>query len=188
MLKLRYCVSVFIVVVSVSYSAFAQAAPPKSVLLNTAAFYDEKAGIAKLVAAEKKLNADFATEIKALQDDNAKLAAIASELEKQPVTAANQAAMLAKKEEGERLQRILPYNKANLEAKINKARETLIGPISFDIGKAISEFGKKNGYGAIFDASKLGESGALLFVGDSTDVTKDFIAFYNARSAAVPVK
>jgi Skp family chaperone for outer membrane proteins len=187
MLRFRYIFSVLVFVVSLSYSAISQTAP-KNVLVNTSAFYDEKTGITRLVAAEKQLNADFAKDIKALQDDNAKIAAIASELEKQPVTAANQAALMAKKEEGERLQRLFGFNKADLETKINKARETLIGPISFDIGKAISEFGKKNGYGAIFDASKLAESGVLLFVGDSTDVTKDFIAFYNARAAAVPVK
>ncbi|HVF48145.1 MAG TPA: OmpH family outer membrane protein [Pyrinomonadaceae bacterium] len=188
MLRLRYSGSIFVIVVSLSYAVVAQTAPPKSVLLNTAAFYDEKAGISKLVRAEKQINTEFAKDIKALQDDNAKLASIASELEKQPVTSANQAAVLARKEEGERLQRKLPYDKADLEAKINKRRATLIGPITFDIGKAISEFGRKNGYGAIFDASKLAESGALLFVGDSTDVTKDFIAFYNARVASVPIK
>jgi len=42
--------------------------------------------------------------------------------------------------------------------------------------------------GRIFDASKLAETGALLFVGDRTDITKDFIAIGNARAASVPVK
>lgn len=162
--------------------------PAKSVLINTASFFDEKAGIAKLISAEKQIDGEFARDIKELQDGNAKLAAIAAELEKATVTAANQAALQAKKEEGESLQRVLAFNKANLESKINKRREILIGPITFDIGKAIAEFGKKNGYAAIFDASKLGESGALLYVGESSDLTKDFIAFYNARSAVLPVK
>ena len=169
-------------------TAFSQAVLPKSVLINTAAFYDDKAGITKLVSAEKQLEKEFAKDIKELQDGSAKLASIASELEKQPLTEANRAVLQAKKEEGETLQRTLGYKKADVEAAINKKREALIGPISFDIGKAISEFGKKNGYGAIFDASKLADTGALLFVGDGTDITKEFIAFYNARAASVPIK
>lgn len=163
-------------------------APAKSVLINTAAFYDEKSGIAKLISAEKQLNTEFAKEIKDLQDGNTRLAAIVEELQKTTVTAANQAALMQKKSDGESLQRTLEFNKTNLEVKINNKRKELIEPITFDIGKAIAEFGRKNNYGAIFDASKLGEAGVLLFLSDSTDITKDFIAFYNAKAAAVPVK
>ena len=188
MFKINRLVSIAIVVAAMSAAAFSQAAVPKNVLINTTAFYDEKAGIIKLVSAEKQLKTEFAKDIKELQDGSAKLAALAAEMEKTTVTAANQTAMMAKKDEGESLQRRLELKKADVEALVNRRRETLIQPISFDIGKAISEFGKKNGYGAIFDASKLAETGALLFVGDSTDITKDFIAFYNARAAAVPIK
>lgn len=160
----------------------------KSVLINTSAFYDEKAGITKLLAAEKQIDGEFAKDIKELEDGNARLAAIAAELQKTTVTEANQAALMAKKSEGESLQRSLEYKKTDIEAKINLKRKELIEPITFDIGKAIAEFGKKNNYGAIFDSSKLAEAGALLFVGDSTDITKEFIAFFNAKAAAVPVK
>jgi len=187
MFKVYRLVFVAVFVFGLAGAVFSQV-PPKSVLINTSAFYDEKAGIAKLISAEKLIDTEFAKDIKELQDGTAKLAAIAAELEKATVTAANQAALLAKKSEGESLQRTLEFNKTNLEVKINNKRKELIEPITFDIGKAIAEFGKKNNYGAIFDASKLAETGALLFVGDSTDITKDFIAFYNARAAAVPVK
>ena len=178
-------ISVPVVLGCLAVAAFSQGLP-KSVLINTSAFYDEKAGITKLVSAEKQVESEFAKDIKELQEGTARLATIAAELEK-PVTAANRAAMQARREEGEALQRTLGYKKADIEAAINKRRETLIGPISFDIGKAISEFGKKNGYSAIFDSSKLADAGALLFVGDGTDITKEFIAFYNARAASVPI-
>jgi outer membrane protein len=173
-----------IFVLTLAFAAFSQTAP-KNVLINTAAFFDEKAGITKLVAAEKQIETKFAKDIKELQDGNAKLEAFAAELEK-PVTDANRAAMLAKKEEAEALQRRLTYRKAEIEAEVTKEREKLVGPITFDIGKAIAEFGKKNGYGAIFDAAKIGDG--ILFVGDGMDITKEFIAYYNARSASVPVK
>ncbi len=186
MFKIYRLVSISVCVVCLAAAAFSQTTLPKSVLINTSAFYDEKAGITKLVSAEKQIESEFAKDIKFLQDGNAKLASIVAELE-QPVTAVNRATMQAKKEEGEALQRTLGYKKADVEAAIKKRRETLVGPISFDIGKAISEFGKKNGYGSIFDAGKLADAGALLFVGDGTDITKEFIAFYNARAASVPV-
>jgi Skp family chaperone for outer membrane proteins len=175
-----------ILVASFAIAAAAQVAP-RSVLINTAAFYDEKAGITKLTAAAKQLDSEFAKDVKDLQDGSAKLAIIAEELNK-PLTDANRSAMIAKKEEGETLQRKLEYDKARIERELSKRREVLLGPITFDIGKAIAEFGKKNNYGSIFDASKLAETGVLLFVGDATDITKDFIAFYNARIATVPIK
>lgn len=188
--QIRTILSSIVFVVFFSISMFAQTAPPKSVLINTAAFFDEKAGITKLVKAEKDLDALFAADIKALQDKVNKVQTLAAEIEilqKQTVTDATQAAIAAKREQGADLQRNIEFNKTELETKISKSRETMISPINFDIGKAIAEFGKKNGYGAIFDATKMEESGALLFVGDNTDITKDFIAFYNARAANVPV-
>jgi Skp family chaperone for outer membrane proteins len=188
MFRINRFVSVVFLVVALTAAALAQAAPPKSVLINTAAFYDDKAGITKLISAEKQIDTEFAKDIKELQDGNATLTKIVEELQKTTVTAANQAALVAKKAEGESLQRRLELRKADIEVLINRKREALIGPITFDIGKAISEFGKKNNYGAIFDANKLAEAGILLFVGDGTDITKEFIAFFNARAASVPVK
>lgn len=187
MVKVYRFVSVAVFVVGLAVAGYSQAAP-KSGLINTAAFYDEKAGIVKLMSAEKQVDAEFAKDIKDLRDGTARLQILVSELEKTQVTAANQAALMAKKSDAESLQRTLEFNKKNIEAKMNKRRQDLITPITFDIGKAISEFGKKNNYGSIYDASKLAETGVLLFVGDSSDITKEFIAFYNARAAAVPVK
>jgi len=186
-----------LVVVSVlfallSVSAFAQAAAGKIVLINTAAFYDEKAGITKLVNAEKLLDGEFTAKIKALQDGNARLQVISAEMQnmqKLPPAQFNQVAYTAKQDEGEQLQRKLGYDKTDLEGAIAKRRKVLISPISQDIGKAIDEFGKKNGYAAVFDVSKMGDSGALLFLAESADVTKEFITFYNARPAsATPPK
>lgn len=46
-------------------------------------------------------------------------------------------------------------------------------------------------HSTIFDAGKLTDTGILLGVDEKIDLTKDFIAFYNARPAATvttPVK
>ncbi len=169
-------------------AAFAQTAPAKIILINTDAFYDAKAGITKLVSANKQLDTEFAAQIKALQEGGARLQAIAKELEnmqKLPTSQFNQTAYTTKQEEGERLQRQLNYNKTDLENAIKKRREVLVSPISADIGNAIGEFAKKNGFGVIFDVSKLADSGILLFLADSAEVTKEFIVFYNTRPTPV---
>lgn len=185
--KHRPVIVAFILTGIFAISAFAQAqSAPKIVLINTEAFFDEKSGITKLVAANKQLNLEFAPRVKGLQDGNTKLQSIASELEnmrKLPANVFNQGSFSAKQEEGERLQRELNYNKTDLESAVTKRRQALIGPINGDIGKGIDEFSKKNGYGAVFDVSKLAETGVLLFLAETANVTKEFIVFYNARLA-----
>ena len=169
-------------------ASFAQIAPTKIALINTDSFFDEKAGITKLVIANKQLDAEFATQIKALDVGGTKLQVIAKELEnmqKLPSAQFNQTAYNTKHDEGERLQRDLKYQKSDLEGAINKRRKVLVAPINTDIGNAITEFGNKNGFGALFDITKLGESGVLLFLAESGDVTKEFITFYNARKTPV---
>jgi Skp family chaperone for outer membrane proteins len=169
-----------------SFSALAQVPGPKIGLIQTDAFYDEKAGITKLVSANKQLDSEFAPRIKELQDGNARLQAIAKELEnmrKLPANVFNQATYNAKQEEGTALQRQLEFKKAEVESALTKRRDALMGPINQDIGKGITEFSKKNGYGAVFDVSKLAETGVLLFLADAANVTKEFIVFYNARPA-----
>ena len=189
MLNFRLVITTVFFIVVFSITALAQTAPVKIVLINTASFYDEKAGITKLVNAEKQLNTEFTAQIKALQDDNTKLQAIATELQNMQKLPVAPTAYAEKQEEGERLQRQIGYKKTDLEAAINKRRQALMGPISDDIGKALDEFAKKNGYGVIFDASKLVDAGSLLFLAESADITKDFVAFYNARTvAAAPPK
>jgi Skp family chaperone for outer membrane proteins len=176
----------FIALLAASSLAQTAAAPIKIVLINTDAFYDEKTGIAKLVGASKQLDTEFSARVKELQDGNTRLQGIATELQnmqKLPQAQFNQAAYTTKQDEGERLQRELNYKKNELETAVGKRRTALIGPISQDIGKAIEDFAKQKGYGAIFDVAKMADSGALLFLADAADVTKDFITFYNARPA-----
>ena len=52
-----------------------------------------------------------------------------------------------------------------------------------DIGKALDEFAKKNGYSLILDGAKLDGAGLILAFDEKSEVTKEFITFYNARPA-----
>ncbi|MEO6050588.1 MAG: OmpH family outer membrane protein [Pyrinomonadaceae bacterium] len=171
-----------------SISTFAQMPAAKIALINSESFFDEKAGITKLVAANKQLEAEFAVRVKELQDGSTRLKGIAKQLDdmqKLPASQFNQNTHTAKQEEGERLQREITYKKTDLESAVNRRRDILVTPVSRDIGKRIDEFAKKNGYGAIFDVSKFADSGVLLFLAESADATKEFIIFYNTRPATV---
>ena len=189
-MKSFFTTTFLVIFLTISAVAQTQTTPVKIVFMNTDAFYDEKLGIAKLISAAKQLNAEFAAQIKALEDGGIKLQGIAKEIEtmqKLPSAQLNRTAYNAKQDEGEKLQRELQYKKTELETAINKRRAALISPISQDVGKAVDEFAKKNGYGVVFDVAKLDGTGAILFLTDSADVTKEFIAFYNARPATTLV-
>lgn len=194
-MKTLFTTAFLAILLTISAAAQTQTATVKIVFMNTDAFYDEKLGITKLINANKQLNAEFANQIKALEDGGIRLQGIAKEIEtmqKLPSAQFNQTAFNSKQDEGEKLQRELQYKKTELETAFNKRRASLVSPVSQDIGRAITEFGKKNGYGVVLDVAKLDGSGALLFLADSADVTKEFITFYNSRpatpTAAPPAK
>lgn len=167
----------------------AQTAPavPKIAFINSDAFYDEKIGITKLVSALKTLEREFGPKNQELTGLNNRLGAIATELQNMqnlPTAQFNQAAYSTKREEGERLQRELEYKKKDAESAVAKRRNELVSPISQEIGKAIDEYAKKNGYTVILDPSKLTE--AMLFYSEAADSTKEFITFFNAKTPATP--
>ena len=188
-MTMRLITVAFVLSAFMSIQALAQAQTSgRSVYVNTEAFYDQKAGITKLVIAATKVETEFAVKIKELRDGSTKLEGISKELanlSKLPPAQFNQAAFTAKRDEGETLERDLKYKKEDLERAIAKRREQVIGPVTREIGKGIDEFGAKNGYAVILDLAKMGESGALLFLAPSADVTKEFILFFNARPATV---
>jgi outer membrane protein len=188
MTRFRFVTFYLFVSTFLALTAYAQvpSAPPKIAFIDTGVFYDEKLGITRLVTSSKQVDAEFAARFKELQDGSTKLQSIAKELDtmqKLPQAQFNQTAYTSKQEEGERLQRELNYKKTEYEAAYTKRRNELVAPVSQDIGKAIDEFAKKNGYGIILDVAKLSSAGAVLYYAEVADSTKEFIAFYNARPA-----
>ncbi len=178
---------VTVLVLTLAFAAAASAqAVTKIGFINTNAFNDAKAGITKLVNANKQIETEFAARFKELQDGDKRLQTIVNELQnmqKLPPAQFNQTAFAAKQEEGERLQRELNYKKQDLERDVPKRRDAVIGPISSDILKVLDEYAAKNSFTAVFDTGKLVEGGQLLTLATTADITKDFITFYNARPA-----
>src|SRR6185436_7681947 len=83
------------------------------------------------------------------------------------------------------------FKQDDLKVRYERREQILLGPILLDIGKAMQDYQKQKAFAVLLDASKLFNAGVLLAWDDVTDVTVDFIKFYNARpatAAVTPVK
>ena len=100
----------------------------------------------------------------------------------------------AKIDEFQALETSIKRKQEDAKARYEKRQQAVVGPIYADILKAMSDFARQKGFAIILDGPKLEESGLLMGFDDKYDVTKDFVAFYNARpagaatAAAAPVK
>ena len=153
----------------------------KIAFINTEAFGDEKDGIKRFVSTLQALQRDLKPkqdEIAALQT---RLRQIATDIENLRKTAvASQATIQAKQDEGEKLQRELEYKEKDYEALSPKRYRDIVGPVSMDIGKELDTFRKDNGITMILDITKL--LPAVLSARDEMDITRQFIAYYNAKN------
>ncbi len=171
----------------------AQAAPAKIGMIDSGAFGLEKEGITRYVAAVKALGLEmkpFETELVGMQQRMQTLADKIASLQKLPPNAANPKDIADAQDEGQRLNREFEFKKKEYDARVEKRGSELLGPIQGDIGKAIQEFLSQKGFTVILDIDKLGREGSLLAMDPKAEITKDFIAFFNARppGAATPPK
>lgn len=161
------------------------ASPGRIYVINPSMFADEKAGITKFVAGLTALNKEFLKDQQDLQAMADRITKLAAEIkifqqqanEGKPVDPSAK----AKAEEYDRLQREFKFKQDDAKDRYDKREVVVMGPIRMDIGKAMQEFAKKNGYWMIMDAIKMDEAGVILTVDDGADITKAFITFYNAR-------
>lgn len=173
-------------------SASAQTAT-KIALINSAAFENDTAGVTKMLNERKKLDAEFTPienelktlqgQIQALQNELRTIQTQINALAAQADPSKLQAAYAQKYGELEDKSREFKFKEEAAKAKYARREQVLMGPIMQDIGKAMQDYSKSKGYTVIFDAAKLYNAGVLLAWDETTDVTADFIKFYNARPA-----
>lgn len=155
----------------------------KIAFVNTEAFRDEKTGITKWIVAVKSLQREFDPREKELLALQNRIQTIAKEIE--TLSASNvvdQKTVIAKQEEGARLQRELKFKKEEGDAAFQKRYEDVVGPISKDIGTALDAFARQRGITLVLDLSRLAQMGAILSADTSTDVTAAFISEYNSKN------
>jgi Skp family chaperone for outer membrane proteins len=167
-------------------AAFGQAAPAKIGWIDTGAFADPKEGVTKYNNALTALDNEMKPRVTELQGMQTKLQNIANEIEKMRANTAvpvKPEAIIAKQEEGQKLQREFEFKKKEYDAAVESRSGQVLGPVSADISKAIQEFAKQKGYAVVLDIAALANANAILALDPTSNITKEFITFYNARPA-----
>lgn len=197
----RLISAAFFIAAMFAVSAFAQTAGSKIGLINTAAFEDEKTGITKFITGRKSLDLEFKRDFDELTTLFNRIVALEKEivaLETQikaaqanpqvPISATLQTTYSSKADEYGKLTREHKFKQDDAKVRYERREQVVLGPILSDIGKAMGEYQKQKAYTVIFDAAKLFNAGVLLAWDDVSDVTTDFVKFYNARPATTAVK
>jgi Skp family chaperone for outer membrane proteins len=156
----------------------------KIAFIDTGAFGDDKVGITRFVNAMKSLEREFQPRQTDLNTIQARIKAIADELNKLSAGSAvvDQKTIQAKQDEGERLQRDLKYKQDQADADFKTRYTAVVSPISQDIGNALTQFANQRGITMILDSSKLAP--AILTLSPAADVTQAFISEYNSTHPA----
>jgi outer membrane protein len=196
MKTVRLAAASFIFAAIFAVSAFAQpAAQPganvKVMFINTAAF-EEKDGIIKYTNAlstlgreMEPLRAEIRTMVARFETLERELAQMQTQIN--AATAATRPALekqfVAKRDEYQALEINIKRKQEDGKTRFERRQAELIGPVKQDISRVMQDFAKQRGYSVILDVSKLAGA-VLVYDAAKADVTKEFITFYNARTAA----
>ena len=194
MKTLRLIAVSFVFAAIFAISAVAQtttATTGKVYVINTYLFSDQKEGITKFVNASKTLETEMAPRYKELDTLATQATALAKEIQTlrdqlaaNPKAPINQADVQAKADKFQQMQIDYKRKEEDVKQAVEKRGQTLLNPIRADIFKVMQEFAKAKSYPIILDLAKMDEANIILAIGDEkVDVTKEFIAFYNARPA-----
>jgi Skp family chaperone for outer membrane proteins len=184
---------IFAAIFAVSGSAQATAQPagsPRMAVIDTR-FFEATGGITRYINAMNALEAEFKPLQTELQGMETKRVALAGEIKKLQDTAASggtvpisEAAIRAKVDEYQTLEVNMKRKKEDAERRVGLRSNAVVGPVQEEIGKALQDFATQKGYDLILNLAKLDESAMILaFNPAKADVTKEFIAFFNARPA-----
>jgi Skp family chaperone for outer membrane proteins len=153
----------------------------KIAIIDVEAFYDEKAGITRLVAALQQVNREFkprTDEIQALQADIAKrtsdLQALANSSVADPTKVGAQSDQL------DQMKKDLQRKVEDGQAALKKRMDAVRAPIEEEIGKAIGDFATKRGITFVVNISQMAQG--VIWAAPGVDVTTEFIAEFNAKT------
>lgn len=160
-------------------AASAQLGEAKIALIDTGAFADEKQGIARMVAAVKRVETQFQTVRTELQGMRANLERLTKEIQ-DTKGVADQAALARKAEQAETLEKEIKRKGEDAQANYQKAMRDALQPVQTDILKALEAYAKGRGITVIIDAAQV----PILYATPNMDITAAFIADYNQRNPA----
>lgn len=158
---------------------------PKSkvAVIFSAAFQDQKQGIAKFTVLLTKLNSEFqktqedlnqtAQKIQALQDEIKKLQQSAAPIDPKMVQ--------AKIDQLDQMKKDYQRKGEDGQESYKQRRLALFGPLQEDVGKALDAYAKSRGVTLVIDAS---QTEGIIYASSSIDITSAFVSEYNAKNPA----
>jgi outer membrane protein len=148
--------------------------------VNTDEFADEKTGIVRLVAAMKRVDAEFQprrTELQTLQQQIEKATADlgkAAPVQDPKVTA-------QQNDKIEQMMKDFQRKGEDAQTAYQKRLQDVLGPVYDDIGKALDVYAKAHGITLILDVTKIQ---GIVAASESLDITRAFITEFNAKNPA----
>ena len=154
----------------------------KMAVIYTDMFLDQKTGIAKFNSLVTKLNGEFQKVKDDINGMQARAQALETEINKlrdAPAgTPIDQRSLQAKIDQLDQLKKDIQRKGEDAQAAYNRRRQELFTPLQAEIGKALEAFAKARGINVIIDAAQV----PLLYAADSIDITRAFIADFNAKN------
>jgi Skp family chaperone for outer membrane proteins len=179
-----------IVIAAVAFAAFAilaqtqtrpAGAPANIAIIDSSAFSDEKAGIARVMLAMQQIEAKFTplrTEIRGMRE---RLNTMRSDIQKKRLV--QDAAMTAQQtDEADRLEVQIKRKAEDAQASYQKESMAALDPLQKDIGNALTAYAQSKGITLLIDANRV----PIIYAAASLDITRDFISEYNRTHPAGP--
>lgn len=154
-------------------------APTNIAIIDSSAFSDEKAGIARVMAAMQQIESKFQplrTELRGMRD---RLATMRSDIQKKrqvqdPKLTAQQT------EEADRLELTIKRKAEDAQSSYQKESLAALDPLQKEIGTALTTYAQSKGITLLIDANRV----PIVYAAANLDITKDFIADYNRTHPA----
>ena len=160
-----------------SAAAAAAAAAPESIRIGAVDMQAVILQSARGQRAQATLKTEFESKQKDLNTQEEEIRKLQADLERQKAVL-SQAALREKEEGIQRKIRDIRRTGEDMQRDMQKREAELVGEIQRDIMQVISEYGKERGYSVILERG----TGAVWFVGERADLTKDIIERYNAKA------
>ena len=153
--------------------------PANVAIIDSSAFSDEKAGIARVMAAMQQIETKFQplrTEIRGMRD---RLGTMRSDIQKKRMV--QDAKLTAQQtDEADRLELQIKRKAEDAQASYQKESLAVLDPLQRDIGTALTAYAQSKGITLLIDANRV----PIVYAAANLDITKDFITDYNRTHPA----
>lgn len=154
----------------------------KVAVIFSAAFQDQKQGIAKFGVLVNQLNSEFQKPQADLNQTAKTLQALQDEIKKLQETPGSDAKIVqAKVQQLDQMKKDYQRRVEDAQADYQSRRRKIFTPLQEDVGKALDVYAKARGITLILDASQVE---GILFAVETIDITRAFIADYNSKNPA----